>query len=61
MVKIYGLFEHFGFCIGDDLEKLFFGEYTREQATKILSDPEFIKGYNKNHTRTLKKLIFEIE
>lgn len=61
MVKIYGLFERFGFCIGDDLEKLFFGEYAREQAAKILSDPEFIKIYNENHTRTLKKLVFEIE
>jgi hypothetical protein len=61
MVKIYGLFERFGFCIGDDLEKLFFGEYTREQAAKILSDPEFIKIYNKNHARTLKKLVFEVE
>ena len=60
-IKIYGIIEKQGFCIGDTEIKIFIGTYTKENACKIMMDETFIKRWNDNHIGNICKLVFATE
>lgn len=61
MVKVYGVIERQGFCIGDTEVKTLIGTYTKSSACKILMDDGFIQRWNNNHIASICRLIFEFE
>lgn len=60
-VKVYGVIERQGFCIGNAEAKTFIGTYTKELACKIRMDGTFIQRWNDNHIANINKLVFETE
>lgn len=60
-IKVYGVIERQGFCIGDTEFKKFIGTYTKKIACKIMMDDTFIQRWNDNHIANINKLIFETE
>lgn len=61
MVKVYGVIERQGFCIGDTEVKTLIGTYTKTVACKIMMDDTFIQRWNNEHIANIHKLIFEME
>ena len=61
MVKVYGVIERQGFCIGDNEVKFLIGTYTKPFACKIMMDDTFIQRWNDSHIANINKLIFEMD
>jgi hypothetical protein len=61
MIKIYGYAKINSLIINDDYRRFLIGTYTREQATKILNDRNFISRWNDNHVGEIVKISIEIE
>ena len=60
MVEIYGYIKKDGFAIGDEYKKILIGAYSKEMATRILNNGNFIKRWNDNHIEKLDKISIEI-